>query len=143
MLHYAEGWSEPDLARLSAAIEALRRSAWSNPLYLRIREAGVRFFNLTWDGKLLGSIASTRKDPLQFYLKDHDGTSLREHLPESVRCYVKEAGSGHYGVGTLRVDLAQIAEQKMERRAILQALLSAVTSETTVLPTSNPPAEEL
>ena len=100
VLHYAEGWSETDRAGLARAVDAFERSDWNDALRLRIREAGARFFNLTWEGRLLGSVASAQKAPLQIYLKDPGG--LLERLPERAAAFVQEVGHGHYGVGSLK-----------------------------------------
>ena len=125
VLHYAEGWSDADRAGLAKAVDAFERSDWNDALRLRIREAGARFFNLTWEGRLLGSVASAQKAPLQFYLKDPGG--LLDRLPERAQPFVTEVGHGHYGVGSLRVDLWKVAHGD-DAPGVLRDLLRAVTT---------------
>ena len=120
VLHYAAGWSEADRAGLARSVDAFERSDWNDALRLRIREAGARFFNLTWEGRLLGSVASAQKAPLQFYLKDPGG--LLDRLPEHVAPFVEEVGHGHYGVGSLGVDLPGIVASS-DSQGVLRDLL--------------------
>ena len=125
VLHYAEGWSDEDQAGLGRAVAAFERSDWNDALRLRIREAGARFFNLTWEGRLLGSVATTTGDPLQVYLKDPGG--LVERSPARAKPYLEEVGHGHYGVGSVRLDLWAVAEQD-DAVAILDDVLRVATS---------------
>ena len=125
VLHFARDWSEEDRAGLDRAVDAFERSDWNDGLRLRIREAGARFFNLTWNDRLLGSVASAQKAPLQFYLKDPGG--LLDRLPERARPFVREVGHGHYGVGSLQVDLWGVAHGD-DAQGVLRDLLRAVTA---------------
>ena len=125
VLHFARDWSEEDRAGLGRAVDAFERSDWNDGLRLRIREAGARFFNLTWNDRLLGSVASAQKAPLQFYLKDPGG--LLDRLPERARPFVREVGHGHYGVGSLQVDLWKVAHGD-DAQGVLRDLLRAVTA---------------
>ena len=127
VLHFAAEaeWSDADRAGLGRAVDAFERSDWNDALRLRIREAGARFFNLTWEGRLLGSVASAQKAPLQFYLKDPGG--LLDRLPEQARPFVEDVGHGHYGVGSLGVDLPGIVASS-DSQGVLRDLLRAVTT---------------
>ena len=136
VLHFASHWAdESKKAHLTHSVSQIQKSNWNDPLRLRIREAGARFFNLTWDGRLLGSVASAKADPLQVYLKDSGG--LIGRLSERARPFVKEVGLGHYGVGSLHLDLWHVAK-RADACEVLNDVLAAALS--TSPPTPDPVA---
>lgn len=125
-LHFAAHWKTPEKkVHLGRAVDAIKKSNWNDPLRLRIREAGARFYNLTWEGRLVGSVASSKKDPLQFYLKDPGG--LMERLSDRSAPFVHDVGHGHYGVGSLRVKLWDLAKRD-NAPAILGDVLAAANA---------------
>lgn len=95
---------------VGAALDLLRhdRSDWDDRLRLRLVPAGKRLVNVLWAGHQIGSLVTTQKDPLQFYLKcepDALASSLGQGAP-----FVQDVRSeGHWGTGDSKIDLVELA----------------------------------
>jgi hypothetical protein len=86
-------------------------SQWSNRHKFGLLEAGRWFYNVTWCRRQIGSIASTRSQPFQFYLKGSYDLYC-EALPEDIHRFLVDVRTvGHYGTGDTRVEILEIAKK--------------------------------
>jgi len=86
-------------------------SSWNNALHLRLIPAGKRFVNVLWAKRQIGSLVTTKKEPLQFYLRCNpdDLTSSHIDLKEFV---IDVRNVGHYGIGESKIELLKIGSAK-------------------------------
>jgi hypothetical protein len=126
------GCDETEQETLTRALDLLKRSAWNNPLHLQAKNGGLHFFNLFWDRSPIGSITSTKGDPLQFYIQAPSFSDMTAPLPDDVRPYVENAGEKHYGEGTIRVDLRGLLQNGNPRVALQEYLRATLTARSNV-----------
>jgi hypothetical protein len=129
VMEFAEdaGTSEDAIEEMTDAIELMENSEWGNPLRVKAKDGGIHFFNLFWGGDLVGSITSTKGDPLRFYVEpgsmEQVQTSLNGHSEE----YLEEVGKSHYGEGTVRVHLRDLLDlDRKQSLGFLKELNKAV-----------------
>jgi predicted transport protein len=100
-------------------------SSWSDLRNFDLLSAGKKFYNVTWAKKQIGSIVSTQKQPLQFFLKGdyqlYCGTVANE--TKSFLADVKNIG--HYGTGDTRVEIVDIA-MKQDGLQIINSIFDAM-----------------
>lgn len=95
---------------VQAGLDLLRKreSEWNDRRKLRLVPAGKRLLNVLWEDHQIGSLVTTQKDPLQFYLKC-DPDHLASSLGQEGR-FVRDVSSvGHWGVGDSKVELVDLA----------------------------------
>lgn len=119
---------DPESDRLARCIQLLKHSAWNNPLHLKARNGGIHFFNLFWDQAPIGSITSTKGDPLQFYVVTSSFEEFTSGLSEAARAFVDDVGDKHYGEGTTRVQLRDIERTVDDPQPILKEYLDRFIS---------------
>ena len=109
--------------QVKAVIDLFRsnNSMWNNRLRCRIINAGKRFCNILWNKKQIGSLVTTKAEPLRLYLKCNV-ESLRIESPH----IIDVLGQSHYGIGDTKIDVTQISslhngQEEMNR--ILDAYL--------------------
>lgn len=119
---------EEESNRLAQCIQMLKHSAWNNPLHLKARNGGLHFFNLFWDQNPIGSITSTKGDPLQFYVVTPRFEAFYEGLSETTQHYVADVGDKHYGEGTTRIQLRDLTQSSDDPHAILRECLKELVN---------------
>jgi len=121
--------SEKAREEMNEAISLLEHSEWGNPLRIEAKDGGIHFFNLFWGGSLVGSITSTKGDPLQFYVTAGPAKNPLASLDGEADEYIEEVGKSHYGEGSVRVHLRDLLGlQREDSLEFLKALNAAVTS---------------
>jgi hypothetical protein len=100
--------NEEAIEEMTDAVRLIENSEWGNPLRIEAKDGGIHFFNLFWGGNLVGSITSTKGDPLQFYVKAESVENLRGRLSNGLGDQFEEVGKSHYGEGTVRVHLRKL-----------------------------------
>jgi hypothetical protein len=120
------GCDEEEQEQFARALDLLKRSAWNNPLHLQAKNGGLHFFNLFWDRSPIGSITSTKGDPLQFYIQAPSFKEMTAPLSDDVLAYVRHVGEKHYGEGTIRVDLRGLLENGNSRLALQEYLAATL-----------------
>ena len=97
-------------ADVAAGLELLRadQSHWHDRLRLRLIPAGKRLVNVLWGNQQVGSLVTTQKEPLQFYLKC-DPDALASDLGQERGCVADVRSEGHWGTGDSKVDLLKLA----------------------------------
>jgi hypothetical protein len=120
------GCDEEEQDQYTRALDLLKRSAWNNPLHLQAKNGGLHFFNLFWDRSPIGSITSTKGDPLQFYIQAPSFAEMTAPLSDDVLAYVRHVGEKHYGEGTIRVDLRGLLESGNSRFALQECLAATL-----------------
>lgn len=107
-------------------VACLKASEWNDSLKLRILPAGKRFCNLVWDGIQIGSLATGKAEPVQFYLKLDDGSWQSE---SGLDGRIEHVGSGHYGIGQYKLNLAGILDDHEKAVSVLNQILTMVMSQ--------------
>ena len=129
VLEFAEdaGAGEDDTEEMADAIKLMENSEWGNPLRIEAKDGGIHFFNLFWGGDLVGSITSTKGDPLQFYVEPDSVEDLQANLNGYSEEHLEEVGKSHYGEGTVRVHLRDLLGRDREQSlSFLKELNKAV-----------------
>jgi KAP family P-loop domain len=111
---------------IDTVVDRMKSSSWNNAVRFRLLPAGKRFHNMVWDGKQVGSLATGKAEPLQFYLKiDMD---VLQEADSELGTYVSEC-LRHFGIGDAKIDVRALAKlQRKESIRILNELLRAVTA---------------
>lgn len=112
---------------MTDAIKLIENSEWGNPLRIEAKDGGIHFFNLFWGGDLVGSITSTKGDPLRFYVEPGSMEQLQTSLNGYSEEYLEEVGKSHYGEGTVRVHLRDLLDlDRKQSLGFLKELNKAV-----------------
>ena len=124
------GASDKTLREMIDALSLLEHSEWNNPLHIEAKDSGTHSFNLFWDGDVVGSVTSAKKNPLRFFVEPRSKERLSEVLSDEALKYVEEVGSsGHYGHGSVRVHLRSLLELEREKgQRILGEINQVATS---------------
>ena len=110
-------------------LDALRSSAWNDPIKLRLKRAGRRFVNIIWDDCSVGSIVTAKRFPLQMYVLSKEPAALLERHPE-LAAYLEVSETGHFGLGNLELVVERLgALPKDQSRTWLKSLLGALVKE--------------
>ncbi|MEK9509038.1 P-loop NTPase fold protein [Gemmatimonadota bacterium Y43] len=122
-------------ARIADALALLRAdgSHWHDRLRLRVVPAGKRLMNVLWGSRQIGSLVTTQKEPLQFYLKV-DPDELREALKDKLGDHAPSVvhdvrGVGHWGTGDTKIDLVALHATGKKHVDILNEIHDAVLGE--------------
>ena len=107
---------------VDSTVRLFKRSHWNNHFRFRLVPAGKRFFNMLWDSEQIGSVVTTVKEPIQVYIKG-DPENLTSI--EMLKTFVKEIGSNHYGVGTVKVNCKALVDAE-HPLSILNNLLEQI-----------------
>jgi len=129
IMEFAEdaGTGEKATEEMEGAIRLMENSEWGNPLRIEAKDGGIHFFNLFWGGDLVGSITSTKGDPLQFYVEPESMKDLRANLNGNSEEYLEKVGKSHYGEGTVRVHLRDLLKRDRKKSlSFLKELNKAV-----------------
>ncbi len=115
--------------QIGATVRLFRRgdSKWSNRVFFKILPAGKRFYNLTWDDLQIGSLATTKSEPIQLYLKG-DPQQLASAVSGHTRRYIEDVtGIGHYGTGNTKVDIRRLLSCSSEQQVtVMNDLLTSL-----------------
>lgn len=96
-------------------ISSMKASVWNNPVCLRLKRAGRRFANAIWDDRLLASIVTAKRHPLQIYVDVANPVAFLESSP-AVAGMLDPADSGHYGIGNLEVAVDRLSAQTPDQQ---------------------------
>ena len=109
----------------------LDNSKWRDPLKFKLLSAGKKFYNMIWDNRQVGSFVTTKKEPIQLYLK-MGYNELVEHLSTDAMTFLTDVKNiGHYGTGDTKIDLIAIASGDKGIEILNQlhtAIVSSVSS---------------
>ena len=117
--------------RVTAILNLFKLTKWNDRSNFRVLKAGNRFCNLTWNQKQIGTIVSTQKAPIQFFL-NHEVISMEELLQplnEKQRGYITEFHESHSGSGDIRVDLEKMVDdgdKDLTMNRILELITQAI-----------------
>jgi hypothetical protein len=92
-----------------AVVDALKGSTWNDPMSLRLKRAGRRFVNVIWDDRLLASIVTAKRFPLQMYVDVQSPAAFIESCKD-LPPVLESAETGHFGIGNLEVVADRLAE---------------------------------
>lgn len=92
-----------------AVIDALKASTWNDPISLRLKRAGRRFVNVIWDDRLLASIVTAKRFPLQMYVDVQNPAAFIE-AGKDLPPVLESAETGHFGIGNLEVVADRLAD---------------------------------
>jgi hypothetical protein len=88
-------------------LAALRRSSWTDPARCRVVPAGKRFVHVLWNSESVGSVVSTGRDPLRFFMDADDGFRERAAARGLDAC-IAGANTQHYGTGNWEIDIESL-----------------------------------
>ena len=110
-------------------LELFKATKWNDPSKFELLDAGKRFKNLMWDRNQVGSLVSTKGEPLQMYLKVFVEDCVDGEKGVDVSFVEDVRSRGHYGTGDTRVKLFEIVKQPNAKQ-IMDNLLAAVLKAT-------------
>lgn len=110
------------------------KSRWNDQLNLRLVPAGKRFLNVLWAKRQIGTLVTTQKEALQFYIK-RDPVAMREMLDSDSDFLTDVRDVGHYGIGDTKVELVKLGQDPLGHE-ILNRIHEAVFSNNREQPTS-------
>jgi hypothetical protein len=96
-------------------VESLQGSTWNDPVCLRIRRAGRRFVNVIWDDRLLASIVTAKRFPLQIYVEVRNPAEFIA-ANSDLSAFLESAETGHFGIGNIEVVADRLAELESDAR---------------------------
>lgn len=105
-----------------AVVDSLQESTWNDPICLRLKRAGRRFVNMIWDDRLLASIVTAKRFPLQIYVEVKDPATFIAAAGDLPAVF-ENAETGHFGIGNLEVVADRLLElEPAARRAFFNEL---------------------
>ena len=112
--------SAESVKKYESGINILKRSPWNNPLHLRAVNGGSTYFNLLWDGKIIGSVTSTKSNPLQFYIVADSYNDFKEELSDDAQRWAEHVGTSHWGEGSILLHVLDLDDSELPTRPLLQ-----------------------